>query len=264
MPRKISPRRPLPCFDLKLALADLTNRPGKEAETRKTLEDLAREDPKRPEPWTGLGYLAWRRNQISEAAEALGKAYELGDHSPKLLWDFGRLAEREHPDDATNALMDLVKQEPERLDARMELAALNLNARRPGGALSILSEVHTVPADDAPRFFTLLANAQILLGDRAGARVTVARLAANVKTPEDRARVDQMQRYLEQAGGPAPVAARNRFDRRRPAWCVPSPRPSPRPCPRLRPRSKDPSLNSSVWGKASRWWSILRKDEKGS
>jgi tetratricopeptide (TPR) repeat protein len=203
------PATPAPSFDVKLALADLANRPGKEAETRKTFEDLAREDPKRPEPWAGLGYLAWRRNQISEAAEALGKAYELGDHRPKLLWDFGRLAEREHPDDAFNALMDLVKQEPERLDARMELAALNLNARRPGGALSILSDVHTVPADDAPRYFTLLANAQILLGDRAGARVTVARLAANVKTPEDRARVDQMQRYLEQADGPAPVAARN-------------------------------------------------------
>ena len=203
------PATPAPMFDVKLALADLTNRPGKEAETRKTLEDLAREDPKRPEPWTGLGYLAWRRNQISEAAEALGKAYELGDHRPKLLWDFGRLAEREHPDDATRALTDLNKQEPERLDVRMELAALHLNARRPGEALSVLSEVHTVPAADAPRLFTLLANAQILLDDRAGARVTVARLAANAKTPEDRARVDQMQRYLDQADGPAPVSARN-------------------------------------------------------
>ena len=86
-------------FDVKLALADLTNRPGKEAETRKTLEDLAREDPKRPEPWAGLGYLAWRGNQIAEAVEAFGKAYELGDRSPRLLWDYGRLAEREHPED---------------------------------------------------------------------------------------------------------------------------------------------------------------------
>ena len=96
-------------FDVKLALADLTNRPGKEAETRKTLEDLAREDPKRPEPWAGLGYLAWRGNQISEAVEAFGKAYELGTAAPKFLWDFGRLAEREHPDAAVAALTDLVQ-----------------------------------------------------------------------------------------------------------------------------------------------------------
>ena len=202
------PATPAPSFDVKLALADLTNRPGKEADTRKALQDLAREDPKRAEPWVGLGYLAWRANHTDEAAEAFGKAYELGDRSPKLLWDFGRLAEREHPDAATNAFTDLAKQEPERLDVRLELAALHLNARRPGAALSFLSDVHTVPADDAPRFFTLLANAQILLGDRAGARITVARLAANVKTPEDRARVDQMQRYLEQADGPGPVVAR--------------------------------------------------------
>ena len=64
--REKFPATPAPSFDLKLALTDLTNRPGKEAETRKALEDLTREDPKRPEPWAGLGYLAWRDNQIAK------------------------------------------------------------------------------------------------------------------------------------------------------------------------------------------------------
>jgi Flp pilus assembly protein TadD len=207
--RENYPVAPAPMFDVKLALADLTNRPGKETETRKTLEDLTREDPKRPEPWAGLGYLAWRRDQTAEAVEAFGKAYELGDRSSKLLWDFGRLAERERPEEALTALMDLFQQEPERLDLRMALAALHLNARRPGAALSFLADVRNVTPEDAPRFFTLLGNAQIQLGDRAGARITVAKLAANAKTPEDRARVDQMQRYLEQANAPPPVIARN-------------------------------------------------------
>jgi len=205
-----SPATPAPIFDVRLALADLTNRPGKEAETRKTLEDLAREDPKRPEPWAGLGYLAWRRNQFSEAVEAFGKAYDLGDRSPKLLWDFGRLAASERPETAITVLTDLFRQEPERLDVRLDLAALHLNARRAGGALTVLADVRSVTPEDAPRFFTLLANAQLLLGDRAGARVTVAKLAANAKTPEDRERVDQMQRYLEpdREGAPPPAAAR--------------------------------------------------------
>lgn len=198
---------PAPGFDVKLALTDLTNRPGKEADTRKALEELTREDPKRPEPWVGLGYLAWRDNHDSEAAEAFGKAYGLGDHSPKLLWDFGRLAERERPDDAINALMDLHQLEPDRLDVRMELAYLYQNARRPGAELSVLADVTSVTPEDAPRFFTLLANAQIQLGDRAGARVTVARLAANAKTPADRSRVEQMQRYLDQADARPPTVA---------------------------------------------------------
>ncbi len=206
--REKFPATPAPLFDVKLALADLTNRPGREAETRQTLEDLAREDPKRPEPWAGLGYLAWRRNQNAEAAAAFKKAYDLGDHSAKLLWDFGRLSEREHPEDAVDALTDLFHLEPDRLDVRMELAALHLNARRPGGALSVLADVSSVTAEDAPRFFTLLANAQLELGDRAGARVTVAKLAANAKTPADRSRVEQMQRYLDQSNAPPRTAAR--------------------------------------------------------
>ena len=203
------PATPAPSFDVKLALTDLTNRPGKEADTRKALEDLAREDPKRPEPWAGLGYLAWRANHTDEAVEAFAKAYGLGDHSSKLLWDFGRLAERERREAAINAFVDLNKLEPDRLDVRMELAYLYQNARQPGAELSILADVHNVTAEEAPRFFTLLANAQIQLGDRDGARVTVAQLAANAKTPADRSRVEQMQRYLEQPAARPTAIARN-------------------------------------------------------
>ena len=200
---------PAPMFDVKLALTDLTNRPGKEAEIRKTLDDLAREDPKRPEPWASLGYLEWRGNRFSEAADAFGKAYELGSREPEFLWDYGRLAERDHPDAAVKALTDLFQLERDRLDVRMELAALHLNARRPGGALSVLADVRSVTPEDAPRFFTLLANAQLQLRDLDGARVTVAKLAANAKTPEDRARVQQMQRYLQQSDAPPPLLANN-------------------------------------------------------
>ena len=204
------PATPAPEFEVRLALADLTNRPGKEAETRKMLEELASADPKRPEPWASLGYLAWRDNQVPDAVEAFGKAYDRGNRSAKFLWDFGRLAEREHQETAVSALTELLKLESDRLDVRMELAALHLNARRPGAALSILSEVHSVTAEDAPRFFTLLANAQLQLRDLDGARITVAKLAANVKTSEDRARVEQMQRYLEQPSAPPPAVAATR------------------------------------------------------
>ena len=198
-----------PVFDVKLALTDLTNRTGKEAETRKALEDLAREDPKRPEPWAGLGYLAWRAKHNAEAVEAFGKAYSLGDRSPKLLWDFGRLAGRERPEEAISALAELHNQEPDRIDVRMELAYLYQNVRQPGAELSVLADVPKVTPEDAPRFYTLLANAQIQLGDRAGARVTVAKLAANAKTPAEQSRVEQMQRYLDQPDARPPTVARS-------------------------------------------------------
>jgi Tfp pilus assembly protein PilF len=201
------PATPAPMFDVRLALADLTNRPGKEPETRKTLEDLAREDPTRPEPWAGVGYLAWRGNHMDEAVEAFGKAYDLGDRNPRLLWDFGRLAERGHADSAVKALTDLSNLEPERVDIRLELAALHLNARHAAAALGVLADVKSVTSEEAPRLFTLLANVQIMLGDRAAARVSVARLTESAKTPADRTRAADMQRYLDQADAPAPLVA---------------------------------------------------------
>ena len=47
-------------FDVKLALLDLANRPGKEVEARTRLGELIAEDPKRPEPHIAMGYLALR------------------------------------------------------------------------------------------------------------------------------------------------------------------------------------------------------------
>jgi Flp pilus assembly protein TadD len=235
------PATPAASFDVKLALADLTNRPGKEVDARMALEDLARENPKRPEPWAGLGYLQWRGGQVSAAVEDFGKAYDLGDRSPKLLWDFGRVAERERPEQALSALTDLLTQEPERVDLRMEIAFLYQSARRAGAALSVLAPVTRVTPEEAPRFFTLLANAQIQLGDRAGARVSVAKLAANAKAPEERARVEQMQRYLDQADAPAPVRAA--IPREAPPQ---APRDLPRDTPDAAPRLIRPAPAAKV------------------
>ena len=89
-----------------------------------------------------------------------------------------------------------------------------------------------VTPEDAPRFFTLLANAQIQLGDRAGARVSVAKLAANAKTPEDRARVEQMQQYLDQADARPPAVARTDPRQSKDPEAVPRLyRPAPEPKP---------------------------------
>src|ERR1700689_927007 len=54
---------PAPMFDVKLALLDLSSRRQNEAEVRKGLEELIREDPKRSEPHVLLGYLAARSGQ---------------------------------------------------------------------------------------------------------------------------------------------------------------------------------------------------------
>jgi len=94
------------------------------------------------------------------------------------------------------------------VDVRMELAAWHLNARHAADALGVLADVKTVTSDDAPRLFSLLASVQIILGDRAAARLSVARLKGSAKTAADRTRAADLERYLNQADAPPPEIAR--------------------------------------------------------
>jgi hypothetical protein len=65
-------------FDVGLVLADLWNRPGKEAVYQAALEGLAVQDAKRPEPFRGLGYLAWRAGRHDEASNTSRKHMRRG------------------------------------------------------------------------------------------------------------------------------------------------------------------------------------------
>jgi hypothetical protein len=190
------PASPASMFDVKLALLNLGDRPGADQETQKKLEDLRQEDPKRPEPWAGLAYLAWRQQKMPEAVEDFAQAYALGNHSSKLLWDYGRLAENGHAEDAIKVLTELLVVEPENIDARIELAGGHMNARRPVQALLALQPVTKVTPEQAPRFFYIMGFAQMQTGDLDGARVTAKKLAEYARTPQERAQAEQLQGYL--------------------------------------------------------------------
>jgi hypothetical protein len=79
------PAEPAASFDVKLALADLSNQPGKQSDTEERFKELTRDDPQRPEPWAGLAYLAWGRGKMEDTEQNFAKAYLLGARSPRLL-----------------------------------------------------------------------------------------------------------------------------------------------------------------------------------
>jgi tetratricopeptide (TPR) repeat protein len=116
-------------FDLNLMLADLIDRPGKEEEARKKLENLVREQPQRPEPYVALGSLAVRRGEPDEARKNFEKAFALGSRDPGMLWDLGRLAEQSDAPGSITAFNELLRQQPDRADVRSELAAVQLRVR---------------------------------------------------------------------------------------------------------------------------------------
>lgn len=247
---------PANMFDVRLALANLPGPSGK-AEQKVRLEELSREDPKRPEPWAGLAYLAWRDQDQKQAVELFAKAYELGDHNPKLLWAFGRLAERDRPEDALRALEELVKLEPGNVDARIEVAAVQMNARQPAQALATLKPITNVTPQQAQRLFDIIASAQIQTGDRAGARATATRLASEAKDQRFKDRAAEMLRYLDQADSrqnvvPAPQRAQTAPElqgaapEQRPGLVARAPTPaSPPPQPTV-PAAERPSVQGRI------------------
>jgi hypothetical protein len=100
-------------------------------------------------------------------------------------------------------LGELLKQQPERTDVRMELAAAQLSLNQSADALATLAPVKKTTPKDAPRLFALLAYAQLGVGERDEAAKSVARLAQYAVTPADRDRADQLKRYLDQPNLPS-------------------------------------------------------------
>jgi Flp pilus assembly protein TadD len=101
-----------PPFDVKLALADLANKPGKQSDAEERFKELTRDNPERPEPWAGLAYIGWSRGNMDSSEQNFAKAYSLGGRSERLLWDYGRLAEQDHPQEAIQAFRELLTWSP--------------------------------------------------------------------------------------------------------------------------------------------------------
>jgi len=183
-------------FDVKIALTDIDPH-GTPAAKRRVLETLKMENPKRPEPWEGLAYLDWEDSKTSEAIEEFSMAYALGSRSNRLLWDFGRLAQSSKPLESVQALKDLAKQEPTRVEVRIELAWSQYDAKQLNDAMATISGITLETQEQAPRFFSVLAYVQLGLGDRVAALRSADLLMHYAKTDEDRNQADRLKRYLD-------------------------------------------------------------------
>ena len=197
------PFRVIDAFDVKLMLADLMNRPGREEETRKTLEELTQEAPQHPEPYVTLGYLASRRGNRAEAQKYFEKAFGLGSRDPKMLWDYGRMTEQNTPAISMRVLRELLRQQPGRTDALLELASVQLRSKQAGAALETIALAHNVTETDAPKLFTIVAYAQLESGNREEALKAAIALASVARTQEERSEADRLLKHLGDAAVPA-------------------------------------------------------------
>lgn len=201
-------------FDVRAVQADLLlGLPGKRSEARARFEELSREDAQRPEPAIGLGYLAWMDGQQDVAVEHFARAFDLGARSPKLLWDFGRLAGAARPEQATAALIQFTQLEPTNSEALLTLANLYLARRMSAEALATALQIKSVKTvDERDRVLLVRATAALMAGERAEARARADELKRLTANPAFSSRADELLRYLNQPNAaalppPPPVRA---------------------------------------------------------
>lgn len=159
---------------------------------RQELSALAAEQPERPEPHALLGYLAWRAAEPgkplsppvrAEVEKEFGAAFALGDRSPALLWDYGRLVETSHPKDAADALQRLLMVEPGRPEAIIELASATLLEGQPEAARKVMDTLPgSITSAQAPRYYQVSASLYLRLGQNENARAFATKLLNAAKS----------------------------------------------------------------------------------
>ena len=194
-------------FDVKLFLAEIGGRNAGYETTRKVLEQLIDENPKRSEPYLDLADLAWRQRDMERARTNFGKAFDLGERSPRMLWDYGRMLESADGAKSVQVLGELLKVQPDRLDVRMELASMQLRSNAAKDALETLAPVKKVTPENAPRLLTLLAYANLQAGDKNQAVAAANQLKTVSSKADDRERADQILRFVENSRAGASVPA---------------------------------------------------------
>ncbi len=191
-------------FDVRMTLAELSDHPGKEKDVAAMLQELVEEFPEQHEVHTALGYKEWRQGRADQARVRFAKAYDLGSRSPRFLWDYGRLARNEDVGRAIAALSALLEIEPGRTDARVELAGLQLSAGLKMEARQTLGSVKKVTPELAPRFFQVLAYAEIANGYVEESKKAAGRWMETAVSPSEKLVAEKFAASLSK---PAPSAA---------------------------------------------------------
>ncbi len=191
---------PADSFDVRYVQGDLLlGLKDHRVEGLRRMEDLARENPSRPEPQSSLAYVMWQDGKQEEAVQHFSSAFAGGARTPKLLWDFARLAMRSKPDQVEQALAELIKLEPKNTDYRLFLANLQTQQKEYAGALATLKDIKEVPTVEI-RDSLLYQRAALAmnLGDRAEAQARAEELKRLTKSEDFANRADQLLAFLQQ------------------------------------------------------------------
>lgn len=180
-------------FEVRLMLAEIAARAGDRRLAREWLDALAAKCPRRPEPHVAMAYLELQTKEIDAALAHFRKAFDLGASSAAPLWDMGCLLAKSEPWQAARVFHRLVDRHPDRVDARIELAATYVNLMHPAAALETLKPLKIPPPAHEARYFRVLTTAYFATGNRRAAAEAALRWAAAARNEAERSEADRLR-----------------------------------------------------------------------
>jgi tetratricopeptide (TPR) repeat protein len=198
-------------FDSGLVLADLLALVRKPEEARRAYEQLAKENPDKPEVEESLGYMAWQEGDSGLARRHFLRAYAAGTKNAQMCFDYAMLESQGTPKgaDVIPILRRAVELKPDYVAARLQLGLLLASEQKFPEARDQLSQIKKINPDQAPSFFLALAYSDFRLGHPDEARKNAESAKKWAKTPAQTEQADSLLKYLDASQHP-PVRAEAR------------------------------------------------------
>jgi Flp pilus assembly protein TadD len=186
-------------FESGMVLADLLALTNKTKEALSAYQQLARDNPDKPDVEESLGYLAWQSGDHDAARGHFARALATGTKNAQMCFDYAMLS-RGGADTVKNALpafrqaLDL---KPDYAEARLQLGLMLVNTRDYPEAIAQLRQVKKVDPEQAQWFFPALAYAYFQTGDKEKARENAEFAKKWAKTPQQIEHADALLQSLE-------------------------------------------------------------------
>lgn len=190
---------PVSDTDSDIVLADLLATTGKREQAKAVYERLEKTNPERPEVPQSLGYLAWQGNDREAARQYFEQAFAAGDRDPQMCFHLAMLEReaRQPSDKVIPPLLRALEVRNDYFDARLQLAAVEMDAHNYQAALAAFVQLRNVPAERAAMVFNGLADAYMETGNFEEARKQAENARKWDRTEADTRQTDNLIRYLD-------------------------------------------------------------------
>lgn len=197
--KPVAPARLVPVDpgDVEVGLAVIEARGPHRQEALGKLEDLARANPGKPEPYESLAWLRLGSSETRSAMIAFRHALETGTRDPNLCYQFAVRMRGLMPDtEYVAALHRAVEINPEFSAAQQLLAAHAFNSRDWAEAVTRLHLIRKLDRVNAFSYYRALSFAAFQIGNVTEANSAATRALEFAATPEERQMTDELMKYL--------------------------------------------------------------------